>query len=248
MKTTPLEDHIRGTYRALRWGLALLGPALPVVFLLWRLFGGVPLQHSMSAYYCLSGPTRDVFVGTLIAVGALLICYKGYTVWEDWALNLAGACVTGVALFHMNCPTARGLWDGSLHGGCAIAFFVLIAYVAVFRAADTLPVIGDARVERRYRLLYRVLGVAMVLSPLGAWVWARVIDPEAYVFFAEAAGVVAFSAYWIVKTVEVGGAEGAEALAARGELAAEPEGGVHPFRAIRFHRRAPAAGGKALAG
>jgi hypothetical protein len=62
----------------------------------------------MSAYYHSGGGAmRDEFVGILFAVGAFLCLYKGFTTFE-YALNLAGAFVIGVAAFPMewNCGTS----------------------------------------------------------------------------------------------------------------------------------------------
>jgi hypothetical protein len=53
-------------------------------------------QGSLSGYYYT--PVRNVFVGTLVAIGVGLIALKGNTDWEDNLLNLAGACAPVVAL------------------------------------------------------------------------------------------------------------------------------------------------------
>ena len=57
-------------------------------------------QGSLSAYYYT--PVRNVFVGTLVAIGVGLIALKGNTDWEDNLLNLAGACAPVVALVPYN--------------------------------------------------------------------------------------------------------------------------------------------------
>lgn len=40
---------------------------------------------------------RDLLVGSLFAVGPLLLIYKGFSFAEDWLLNAAGVLIIGVA-------------------------------------------------------------------------------------------------------------------------------------------------------
>lgn len=94
-----LREHMIGTYNSLRLGIAIIAGALPVVLLL----GGWMLDHeslraSMSAYYY-SPTMRDVFVGSLAAIGVFLLLYKGFSSREDRALNVAGVAAIAVALF-----------------------------------------------------------------------------------------------------------------------------------------------------
>ena len=88
-KPEQLQKHITGTYTSLRWGLVAIAVTLPLI--LWiggYLRQGLPLQGSMSAYY--HNSMRDVFVGALFGISACLYFYKGYSLWENRALNLAG--------------------------------------------------------------------------------------------------------------------------------------------------------------
>ena len=74
-----LQEHITGSYFGLRVGLMVIGFALPVALIA----GGVaadgatgcdPICGSISQYYHSGVPLlRDVFVGSLIAMAALLI-------------------------------------------------------------------------------------------------------------------------------------------------------------------------------
>lgn len=230
MSREHLNEHITATYLSLRLGIALLSIALPVA--LWAvgaLLGGLPLQASMSAYYHAGdGVARDVFVGTLCAVAAGLHLYKGITSLENSALNLAAVLLVGVALV----PMAWGCGDAcpslSLHGSFAAAFFVAIAYVCIFRASDTLSLIRDPALARRYRRTYQGLGVAMILAPVAAgalgWLLERGSGYRWTLFLVEAAGVWIFASYWLVKTFEMRRTH-ADTLAAEGQLAV-PEHGV----------------------
>jgi hypothetical protein len=207
MKPIDMSKDIVGTYMKLRFGVAFIAIALPL--LLW--IGGyvmakLSLQGSMSAYYYAgNGAMRNELVGILFAVGTILFLYKGFTRLEDYALNLAGVLAVGIALFPMSWPPDPSK-DSllSLHGIFAVSFFVCVAYVCIFRASDTLPLVTDAAERERYRRVYKALGVAMVASPAIAFIFTSVPPLQSVsTFFIEAAGVWVFSAYWLVKSHEI---------------------------------------------
>jgi hypothetical protein len=95
-----LQDHVFSTYKTLRYGLAVLGIALPGLLWAVGLVGyGIDLQPSMSHYYFApypdnpdetTFPVRAWFVGLLFAIGTGLLLYRGFTNWENASLNLAG--------------------------------------------------------------------------------------------------------------------------------------------------------------
>lgn len=126
---------------------------------------GEPIRHGQ-------GTMRDWFVGLLFGVGIVLYLYKGFTWLENWALNIAGVMAWGVALFPMPWPGFSGIRlpllgpNGTLHGACAITLFFCIAYVCIFRAADTLSLIKDEARREIFRKRYRVLGHLMWLFPV----------------------------------------------------------------------------------
>ena len=108
-KPHSLRKHFLGTYLGLRLGL--LGIAVLLPFALWwggSLAEGLTLRGSMSAYY--HTELRDVFVGALFGVGALLVAYQGFSRSENRALDLASLFVIGVALIR------EPLGSGSLLG------------------------------------------------------------------------------------------------------------------------------------
>jgi uncharacterized membrane protein len=239
-----LSKHMLATYQTLRVVLFIIALLFPWV--LW--IGGaisqdhLELQGSMSAYYHANeasdrefaerqaarreqrerkdvqldsgrGVMRNWFVGGLFAISALLAVYKGFRPAEDLALNLAGVFAALVALLPM-------AWDEPglpLHGIFAIGFFLCIAYVCIFCASATLPLVKEGR-RAVYRRLYKLLGYAMVASPVSACILTWVLGfRSSYLFFAEACGVYAFAAYWLVKTIEIRETN-ADRWAASGEL------------------------------
>jgi hypothetical protein len=238
--TSRLEDSlfktISDSYFFQRIGLAALSFLLPVFLVAW---GFPALQGSMSAYYHYVDPVqtlyggggtrRNVLVGVLCAVGCFLNLYKGYSRREDIALNIAGITAIGVAMFPMDWPSACApgqpflqcaspIW--MVHAASAILFFLMIAYVCVFRSQDTLDLTTDLARRHRYRTIYVILGTLMVAVPatllLMNWLVglgqpaAPIADqpPQkrtlAYLVLAlEWAGVWIFSLFWIVKSREI---------------------------------------------
>src|SRR5215468_3157099 len=103
MRQNSLDKHILATYFTLRIGVAVIAIAFPLILgIVGKLYAGLPLQHSMSAYYHAINDgksLRDVFVGILFAVGAFLYLYKGFSGKENIALNIAGILAVGIAIF-----------------------------------------------------------------------------------------------------------------------------------------------------
>ena len=200
-----LRRHFESTYLSLRVGVALMGAALPVALWLGALLlDGTTLQSSMSAYYYTG--MRDVFVGVLFAIGVALYLYKGFSAAENAALTLAGIFVVVAALFPTQGSGARVLAH-DVHAVAAALFFICLAYVAVFRAADTLSLIRDIRRARALQRMYRGLGIVMLASPLAAIAAEQTLRPPggepSIVFFVQAFGVWAFAAYWLMKSWEL---------------------------------------------
>lgn len=220
------REHILQTYFTLRASMGVTALAFPVVLALggWAVFA-LPYQASLSDYYYT--PLGDVFVGMLIAIGASLTVYRGYSPREDWILNLAGILAVGVALIPpervfetveaaagLDALTRGGpLFSSSfLHGACALSFFAAIGWVCIFHAKDTLELIPVPIVVRRYKQLYRLIGSLMIAAPVGAGVLSAVIDSGRMLFWAEAFAVWVFAAYWLTKTYELRRSRGDQKL------------------------------------
>ncbi|HEX8387488.1 MAG TPA: hypothetical protein VF636_00600 [Sphingomonas sp.] len=195
--------NIAASYFMLRRGMAALAFALPAI--LWV---GGGLEGSLSAYYHADGGRmRDVFVGALWAIGAFLFLYRGYSTAEDRALDGAGLLAVVTALAPMDWPRhSVDTVTGAVHYAAAIGFFLLIAYVCLFRSGDTLELMRDEARAARFRATYRCLGALMVLLPAAVWAVHRLLprpDEPVALFFVESAGVWVFAAFWMVKSREI---------------------------------------------
>jgi hypothetical protein len=204
------------SYVILRNGIGVLGFSLPIVMVIG---GGLDhIQGSLSAYYHFSaerpaqygaGTMRDPFVGILCAIGAFLFFYRGHSLQEDVALNVAGISAVLVALFPMDWPpdaTNAMTTTAKLHSACATAFFVMIAYVCVFRARDTLGLLGDYNRRRSFERIYLLFGILMLATPATVALieaTATTSEPNFKTLIVETAGVFVFAAFWLVKSFEI---------------------------------------------
>ena len=210
--TSHIERHIFRSYFNLRLGMGIIGIFLPL--LLWLVayvISSQGLLPSMSAYY--HSVARDVFVGALFAIGAAAFLYKGYSHKENIAMNLAGIFAVGVAVFPTDCPDeiARTMCEGptfrGIHATSAILFFLMIAYVCLFRSKDTLSTVKDEARRKRFSRLYLIIGILMILLPLlvliKSYGYMNFIGVRSAVFWMEALAIWSFSAFWLVKSFEI---------------------------------------------
>lgn len=214
MKRNELQNHVFATYLTLRYGMAALAVAFPVIlYVFGRVIYGIELENSMSHYYFALAPDdpskrafpmRVWFVGLLFAIGVFLYLYKGFSVKENLALNFAGLFAVGVAVFPMNWGCGNACSPVNMHGTCAVSLFLCIAFVSLWCAKDTLHLLENEELAASYRKQYRWLGVLMIASPLIALLITFLMqDFKKYTFFIEAAGVWAFAFYWWKKSEEL---------------------------------------------
>jgi hypothetical protein len=134
------------TYRRIRRAIGYLGISMPILLvgLSFISFFKTQLQPSISHYYFTN--LREIFTGTLCAVGLFLICYKGTSnasIWKNDNLltNIAGIMAIGVALIPMN-PDDFAIkiytlipypekWLGWFHYGFAALLFLIMALLSI---------------------------------------------------------------------------------------------------------------------
>jgi hypothetical protein len=246
MQLTDIQKQMMATFLSLRVGIGVIGIVFPFFLLLGgRILYGIPQADSMSAYYhatpaCLDphldndqtqcaanplptgeGPMRNWFVGSLFAIGVGLYLIKGFSKQENVLLTVAGILAVCVALFPMPWVRGKPTWQ-HVHYISAVTFFVLIGLVIWICSGKTLKFMPDTTPNRdqviaRFKHAYRVLAIVMAASPFAAILLFKVLNLPQGIFWAEAAGVVSFGAFWLVKTWELSKSE-VEHRALRGEI------------------------------
>lgn len=191
------------SYWSLRKFVGLLGITLPLV-----LFAGgmivfdAGLQTSLSAYYHTG--MRDVFVGTICAIGVFLLTYRGNERKDDLAGNVACVCAVGLALFPTTPPDATGPQKavGVWHFVFAAGFLLTLVYFSLVLFTKTG---GNPTLQKRIRnRVYRICGWVMLacvvliaafkLFGYDAW-----LVRYSVVFWLETTAIVAFGVSWLVK-------------------------------------------------
>lgn len=208
MAPTELQKHVLSTYLGLRYGMGLIAFLFPLLVYSVGKFHGVRLQSSISAYYWANSEspfsTRIVFVGILFALASCFYLYKGFSVRENVALNLAGVFAVGVACIPTSKVDTPEGGPFSLHGSCAVAAFACLVYVVWRCGRETLRLVSDPEVRTRYERRYATLAVVMAISPAVAFALDFWIGKKgSFIFFAESCGLWAFAAFWWVKSREL---------------------------------------------
>ena len=207
-------------YIKLRTGIGVLALAFPLIFLISSsLLHRTEMQPSISEYYITRELERNLFVGILICVGIFLWLYEGYSYWENRILDAAGVLLALVALVPVSASSftlgdtvipVRGHIGGmtfSVHGFCAVTFFICIIVVSTVFSRTTLKGRPDrAKWIRIYTIIATWMFIGIGLSALSgvfhqSWL-GRLFDGKG-VFWVEAFGVWGFATFWLVKTKEV---------------------------------------------
>jgi len=151
--------------------VGVLAVLLPPVLLLVNWGLGHGFQPSLSGYYYT--PVRDVFIGTLCAIGVFLISYYGYDRADRIITDCAGLGALLVAFFPTTPggrPTARQVIVGDFHLGFACATFVLLAVMA-FRFAKREPTPPRLALWQRLKYAFGFTGPGDSARPQ----WATVV-------------------------------------------------------------------------
>lgn len=187
------------SYLFLRRGVGLLGTALPFVLIAGNLLIEKELLYSVSGYYHSS--MRDVYVGTMCAIGVFLLFYRGYARSDRAASIVAGVAAIGVAIFPIPDGTPiTSTASGVLHLVFAVVLFGTFAYFCLveFRKSDAPQ--PTAR-KRRRNQVYLVTGViivgCLVLVPIVELIGG--LDHLRPVLWLEAVATVAFGVAWLTK-------------------------------------------------
>jgi hypothetical protein len=190
------------SYLFLRRAVGVLGISLPIVVIVGKqLLEGGGLLGSLSGYYY--SDLRNVFVGTLCAIGVFLIAYRGYGRLDDIVATVAAIAGIGVALFPTSpvspSPTEHAI--GIAHLVFAGIFFLTLAFFCLFLFTKT-DGVPTAR-KRSRNVIYRVCGGVMLAS-LALLVVNALFFNAATVslhptVWLESLAVIAFGFAWLTK-------------------------------------------------
>jgi hypothetical protein len=203
------------SYLGLRKAIGILGVALPFVLpfgqILLHALGiqsslhSPVIANSISSYYYTD--MRNIFVGSMCAIGVFLMSYRGYDRRDKRAGRFAFVCAIGVALFPTR-PLPMATADETLIGGIHLTFaallFLTLAYISRFLFTETDPSKTPTRQKQQRNVIYRVSGY-IILACIALIVVAALPPIKAMVeqlaprFWLEAIAIVAFGISWLTK-------------------------------------------------
>ena len=198
------------SYIGVRRAIGVAGMLLPVLLgpVGW-LVCGIDIQENMSSYYHTA--MRDVFVGTLCALGVFLFCYQGHDWVENWTANLACVFAIGIALFPLDAnsdPLHQRTLVGYLHSVCGGFFFLVLAFYSLFHFPSAKSKSFEQEPHEKQRdFVYRVTGVVILASVLAMGIFLFLFSPEwkaignryHLIFWLEWIAVWAFGIAWLTK-------------------------------------------------
>ena len=219
-----MPDGMVLSYLTLRRVLGVLGLALPVILLVGGALDECCVRPALSSYYHSDNPVlHGLFVGTLFAIGAFLICYKGYPrkkgefLGDNWIANAAGIGAIGIAVFPTNENDSQcDSFIGSCANGCKINCvdavygflhnaFSLLFLVAIALMALLLFTKSDKKCKTDEKKIRNVVYVACAII-IGVMTTLIIIEsripetlPGNWTFLFETIAVFAFGTAWIVK-------------------------------------------------
>ena len=219
-----MSDPLVMSYVGIRRAIGISGLILPVALGPGGWLLGIEFQDNMSSYYYTA--LRDVFVGTLCAIGIFLLCYRGHDWIENWTANFGCLSALGLALFPIDLGSEPPLqrtpvgYAHTLFGG---VFFLTLAFYSLYHfprrrgdadVADALdgPHGGPPRHLRTQNLIYRSSGIIILLSMMAMGTYLFLI-PDAWrvwcdrwnaLFWLEWVAVWSFAAAWLTKGRAIG--------------------------------------------
>jgi hypothetical protein len=200
------QDPLVVSYLTLRKAVGIIGCALPFVLAIGKMVSqGWGIQSSISMYYY--ADMRNVFVGSLCAIGIFMMSTRGYDRSDVIAGILASMCALGVALFPTTpdgATNCRVKVIGGMHLGFAAALFLTLAYFSLFLFTKTDPTRTPTPRKLTRNKFYRGCGwtilvcIALMLVDLIPVVKAY-FERCKPVFWLESVAVFVFGVSWLIK-------------------------------------------------
>ncbi len=195
MTESESDQNILFDYRALRLLLGSIMFALPLL-VIW--ISSTPLPSISASYYT---EARDVFVGSLFIVAALLAAYNGRTIHEEVISNIGAVAAICVALSPTSCDGCPNDTKAIVHYAAAVVLFSVTVYFCFVPFQRKKP---DELAKRSIRkIIYWVCGSLIIVSmvSIGAAEFALsevTMKSLAVTFWGEFLALWAFGVAWIV--------------------------------------------------
>ncbi|MBQ5940618.1 MULTISPECIES: hypothetical protein [unclassified Massilia] len=186
------EDKHEIDYRTMKLMVAAISLTLSGLTLY---FAEGPLA-SISHAYCADGMSRDIFVGFLFAIAAIMSAHNGADDCEKVASRLAAVSALGVALVPTSCrDDVASTW----HFLFAAAVFAILAWFcwSFYRRAGTKP---HPEYAARRKIVYGICGIGILamMGLIAAHKFFGLWPAFNVTFNGEAIGLALFGVSWLV--------------------------------------------------
>jgi hypothetical protein len=178
--------------------------SLPVVELV--LSRGAITSISQSYWYPDSHWSRNVFVGSLFAIAALLAGYNGTSSTQLLFGKVAALAALLISIFPCNCGDDSHEIVKGVHAASAGIMFAVLAWFCWDFIERAKTKLGDDRKKAATRriVIYRACGVGMVIA-VALFVAHVVTKEERLVFWGETFGLVSFGLSWLTASHKLPG-------------------------------------------
>ena len=152
--------------------------------------------------------SRNIFVGSLFAIAALLAGYNGTGPLQLWFGRVAGFAALLIASFPCSCGVDRHEIVNRVHGAAAGVMFGVLAWFCwdfIQRAKTKLNDDRKTAASRRI-VIYKACGLGMVFA-IALFVAHFVVwrDEERLIFWGETFGLFSFGISWLTASHKLPG-------------------------------------------
>jgi hypothetical protein len=206
LKAPSPQDPVVLSYLALRKAVGIVALALPFAVAVPGAVLHHTIQSSISAYYYTGA--RNLFVGSLCALGMFMLCTRGYDIKDEIAGLFSALCAVGVAMFPTtpeSGATSRQVHIGIAHYAFAAALFLTLSFFCLVLFKMSAVGVEVTRKKTQRNIVYTVCGVAILLSLLLLVTCTLILHREYLIgrvapgIFFETTSLWAFGFAWLIK-------------------------------------------------
>lgn len=161
---------------------------------------------SQSYWFSDSLWTRNIFVGSLFAIAALLGGYNGTSSTQLWLGKVASLAAISIAMFPCNCGCDAHEIVKGVHAASAGILFAVLAWFCwdfIERAKTKLSDDRQAAARRRI-VIYLACGLGMIFSIVLFLIHA-ITKEERLIFWGETWGLFSFGISWLTASHKLPG-------------------------------------------
>jgi hypothetical protein len=177
---------------------------LPIVE--YALTGGHIQSISESYWYPHSLWSRNILVGSLIAIAALLAAYNGTSRTQLFMGKAAAIAAVLIAMFPCACGLDSQEIVKGVHSASAGVMFAVLAWFCwdfINRAKEKLHDARRAAAGRRI-VIYRICGIGMIIA-VALFIAHAFIECELLILAGETLGLISFGVSWLTASHKLPG-------------------------------------------